>query len=139
MYSLITEAGFDAAHFLAGYDGKCRNIHGHRWRVCVEIQSEKLKEDAQQRGMCVDFSDIKRDLQNMVERFDHMFIIEKNSLKANTKEALEEEGFRMMEVAFRPTAENFAEYFYKEVTRLGYKTKSVHVYETPNNCAVYSE
>ena len=38
MYYLKTEQSFDAAHFLKGYAGKCHNLHGHRWRVIVEIQ-----------------------------------------------------------------------------------------------------
>ena len=56
MYILTTEQNFDAAHFLAGYQGKCGNIHGHRWRVILQVQSETLREDEQQRGMCIDFS-----------------------------------------------------------------------------------
>ena len=63
MYSLSTEHSFDAAHFLSGYVGKCKNIHGHRWRVVVEVRAEQLKEDTQQRGMCVDFSELKKDLK----------------------------------------------------------------------------
>ena len=37
MYTLKTEHSFDAAHFLYGYEGKCSNIHGHRWRVVLEV------------------------------------------------------------------------------------------------------
>ena len=39
MYSVRTEGSFDAAHFLANYQGKCRNLHGHRWRVIIEVKS----------------------------------------------------------------------------------------------------
>jgi len=38
MYQLTTEHSFDSAHFLAGYDGKCGNLHGHRWRVLLTVQ-----------------------------------------------------------------------------------------------------
>ena len=55
MYSLISEHSFDAAHFLKGYEGKCSNIHGHRWRVVVEIQGDALKKDSHTRGMLIDF------------------------------------------------------------------------------------
>ena len=37
MYSLKTNSSFDSAHFLASYEGKCRNLHGHRWTVEVEV------------------------------------------------------------------------------------------------------
>ena len=43
MYTLISEASFDSAHFLAQYEGKCRNIHGHRWTIKVEIYGEIFK------------------------------------------------------------------------------------------------
>ena len=54
MYSLKTNSSFDSAHFLAGYEGKCRNLHGHRWTVEVEVGGEKLMQDGQTRGMVVD-------------------------------------------------------------------------------------
>ena len=43
MYILKTEASFDSAHFLAGYNGKCINLHGHRWKIVLEVQNEELK------------------------------------------------------------------------------------------------
>ena len=42
MYILKSEHSFDSAHFLSGYEGKCAHIHGHRWKVEVEVQSETL-------------------------------------------------------------------------------------------------
>ena len=59
MYYLKTESSFDSAHFLKGYNGKCRNLHGHRWRVVVEIAADQLKDEGQTREMLVDFSDLK--------------------------------------------------------------------------------
>ncbi len=59
MYFLRTEDSFDAAHFLKGYEGKCSNIHGHRWKVIVEVKGEDLKQEGPKRGMVVDFSDLK--------------------------------------------------------------------------------
>lgn len=139
MYCLKTESSFDAAHFLAGYEGKCRNIHGHRWRVVAEIYGWDLKENGQMRGMLVDFGDLKKDLRAVTDKFDHVLIYEKGSLKANTVLALEEEGFRLMEVAFRPTAENFSRYFYEKMQDKGYSLYRVEVYETPDNCAFYMQ
>ena len=139
MYQLTIEQSFDSAHFLAGYVGKCGNIHGHRWRVLLQVQSEQLREDAQQRGMCVDFSTIKDELKKMVDYLDHALLIEKGTLKDKTMEALSEEGFCVIELAFRPTAENFAKYFYELFAKKGYNVAAVHVYETPNNCARYHE
>lgn len=139
MYYIKTEESFDAAHFLSGYIGKCSNIHGHRWRVVVKIKTKKLGEDEQHRGMCVDFKELKGDLKSVTDSFDHTFIYEKNSLRVQTVAALMEEKFAMVEVEFRPTAENFAKYFYCQMKNKGYDVAAVDVYETPNNCASYEE
>lgn len=50
MFYIKSEDSFDAAHFLKDYEGKCRNVHGHRWRVLAEIQGEQLSEEQQTRG-----------------------------------------------------------------------------------------
>ena len=69
---------------------------------------------------------------------DHLFIIEKDSLRPETKEVLLAEGFRIREVSFRPTAENFSRYFFERIRRQGYPVLEVTVFETPNNRASYS-
>lgn len=138
MYYLITETSFDSAHFLSGYNGKCANMHGHRWRVVAEIEKESLEVTGQIRGMVVDFSDFKNDLNEMVDSFDHALIIETGSLKEKTFAALLEEEFRLVEVPFRPTAEELARYFYNCLAQKGYGIGRMTVYETPNNCAAYT-
>ena len=137
MYQLMTEHSPDSAHFLAGYDGKCGNLHGHRWRVLLTVQSETLREDQQQKGMCVDFAELKKDLRTELDALDHVLIIEQGSLRESTMKALQEEKFQVVEMPFRPTAENFARYFYELFTLKGYPVAKVEVYETPNNSAVY--
>lgn len=139
MYSLCTEESFDSAHFLSGYNGKCSNIHGHRWRVVAEIKSDKLCADTQTKGMVVDFGDFRRDLRELTEALDHSLIIEKGSLKQALLDMLIDEGFAINQVDFRPTAEEFARYFYDKMTEKGYSVSRITVYETPNNCASYSK
>lgn len=135
MYTVKTKECFDAAHFLAGYNGKCRNLHGHRWQVEVQVQAQEL--DAG--GMVVDFTDLKKDLRQLAEEFDHCMIIEKGSLRESTMKALAEEQFRVVEVPFRPTAERFAKYFYERLYDMGHAVKKTCVFETPNNCASYEK
>ncbi len=139
MYTLKTKAAFDSAHFLSGYDGKCSNLHGHRWVISAEIMSDELHESGQLRGMVTDFGDIKKDLRALADSFDHSFIYEKNSLKEATVSTLKDENFKLIEVDFRPTAENFAGFFYNRLEDMGYSVKKVTVYETPDNCASYSK
>ena len=137
MYTLKTEASFDSAHFLAGYEGKCSNIHGHRWKIIVEVSKEVLSNEIQTRGMVVDFGTLKSDLRQLADQLDHALIIEKDSLKLSTLQALLEEGFRVITFEFRPTAENFSKYIYDEMQNKGYPVKQVVVYETPENGAAY--
>ncbi len=138
MYALKTQAHFDSAHFLHGYDGKCKNIHGHRWTVEAEITGETLQKDGFQRDMLIDFGDFKRELKNLADFYDHSLIYEKNSLKEKTLSALKEEDFRLIEIECRPTAENFAKMFFDRLKEKGLNISKVTVYETPENCAVYS-
>jgi len=139
MYFLKTSSHFDSAHFLSGYDGKCANIHGHRWTVEVKAGGEDLQREGIERGMVMDFGRLKKAVRELAESFDHALIYEKDSLRENTLKALQEENFRLIEVPYRPTAENFAEDFFKILKKKGIPVYSVAVYETPENCAVYEE
>lgn len=139
MYKLKTKASFDSAHFLKDYEGKCSNIHGHRWTVEIEVGAETLEHDTHNRGMVVDFSNLKKDLREIADYFDHSLIMETGSLRQATEDALIAENLRIVKVDFRPTAENFAKYIYDEMTSRGYKVIEASVYETPNNVASYCE
>ena len=67
MYEISVEKHFDAAHYLRGYQGKCEEMHGHRYRVVVKVKAEKLNDI----GLAYDFTDLKRYLQEVIARFDH--------------------------------------------------------------------
>lgn len=136
MYYLKTSSAFDSAHFLSGYDGKCKNIHGHRWVIEVRIQGHQLQPSGTEKGMLVDFGELKKEVRKLADDFDHTLIYEKGSLKPSTVDALNNENFRLIEVTFRPTAENFAEYFYSMLSGK-FDVADVTVYETPDNCATY--
>lgn len=137
MYILKTSASFDSAHFLAGYSGKCSNLHGHRWTIEAGLKSKSLIESGEKRGMVMDFGDIKKAVRALADRLDHAFIYEQGSLKESTVSALNGEGFRLIAVPYRPTAENFAKAFFDELTAEGLPVFRVTVYETPDNCASY--
>ena len=67
MYEISVERHFDAAHFLRGYLGKCEAMHGHRYRVEVRVEAERLDDI----GLAYDFTDLKRYLDGILSRFDH--------------------------------------------------------------------
>ncbi len=137
MYGLKTESAFDAAHFLSDYDGKCENLHGHRWHVIAWIEVDELQTSGQEKDMVVDFGDFKRALRSLVAQFDHMFIVEEGSLAPETIAALESETFKLLVVPWRTTSENFARHFFDKLVEMGFPVTRVEVDETPNNCAYY--
>lgn len=139
MYYLTAKASFDAAHFLNGYPGKCANLHGHRWRVVAKVSGARLQEDGGEAGMLLDFSDLKSELRSIAETLDHRTIIEKGSLQLATMDAFENEGFELVELPFRPTAENLARYFFNEMAKRNLPICAVTVFETSDNSATYEE
>ncbi|MDR0942971.1 MAG: 6-carboxytetrahydropterin synthase QueD [Ruminococcus sp.] len=141
MYSINVSTHFDAAHFLSGHPGRCRNIHGHRWEVVVSLSSA-LKVGGDSDGMVIDFSEAKKGLESVVERFDHTLIFETGSLSAPLYDALIADNYELSEVAFRPTAEHLAGFFYKALSQVYGDTAhviAVTVYETPESSATYTE
>ncbi len=139
MYFLKSEASFDSAHFLYGYDGKCSNIHGHRWKIEVTVKDLSLQSEGQTKGMIIDFGDLKKALKSVADNFDHALIYETGTLKKDTLECLLRDGFRLVELPYRPTAENLARHFYQLLKKSGFNLHNVKVYETPNNCAMFEE
>ena len=137
MYGLKTEYGFDSAHFLTDYYGKCENLHGHRWKVEVEVSQEELQKEGTMRDMVLDFGEFKRIVRSTIDELDHTFLVEEGSLKPTTIQALEEEGFSLTILPFRTTAENLAHYFADRLTEQGLPISQVSVWETPMNCAIY--
>lgn len=137
MFSLEAESSFDSAHFLSGYEGKCENLHGHRWRVVATIEVDSLETEGDEKDMVLDFSVFKKALKALADELDHTFIVEEGSLGEETMACLEKEGFALTLVPWRTTAENFAVWFYGKLSEEGFPVSQVEVDETPNNRAIY--
>ena len=72
MWEVEKEVKFEAAHFMPNYNGPCRNVHGHSWRVRVVLRLYELHEVGPLQGMSIDFGDIKGPLENyVVHALDH--------------------------------------------------------------------
>jgi len=132
------ESHFDAAHRLSNYDGKCRNLHGHRYRVEVEFSGGL---DASS-GMVMDFADLKKCVNRVADGFDHAVIL--NDQDEPLISDLEDNMCEVVTVEGEPTAENLALCFYvileSELRDArpseGWKFR-VRLYETPTNFAEY--
>jgi len=121
MYELIVESEFSAAHRLREYDGACEKLHGHNWRVRMTVAGERLDE----LGMLMDFRELKRVLNEVTERFDHVYL--------NDLADFEEQN---------PTTENVARIVFRGCARempAGVRVREVSVWESPRCRARYSE
>lgn len=72
MYKLKIITSFDAAHQLRGYKGKCENIHGHNWKVEVEVVADSLNEI----GIAIDFKELRDITEEVISSLDHTFLNE---------------------------------------------------------------
>ena len=103
----------------------------------VTVRQEELQAEGTTRGMVMDFGAFKQAVREEVARLDHMFLVEEGSLRRSTIEALQGEGFTLLVLPFRTTAENLARYLYQRISARHLPVSQVDVYETPLNCASY--
>ena len=141
MFTLKSEIQFDMVHYLSGYVGKCKNIHGHRYRLVVKVSSQTLHESGQLRGMVDDFSEVKAVLKEVHDLFDHKLVIEENEEGKRVVEKLNESGkvFEILFVPYRPTAEEMSRHIFNEIKKRGVRVTEVELFETPTNSCIYTE
>jgi len=72
MFEISVRQHFDAAHYLREYNGKCEELHGHRFEVMVSLKLEKLNDI----GLAYDFTELKKYLNEILDNYDHTCINE---------------------------------------------------------------
>ena len=121
MYKLSIESKISAAHRLREYNGPCARVHGHNWKIRVEVTATQLNEV----GIAIDFSDLKKITWQVIGPFDHNDF---NEIAPFDK--------------LNPTAENIAKFFYTEIKKLlpgGIKLVSIEIWETEKYLVAYAE
>jgi len=101
------EFTFDMAHALLGYDGLCKNIHGHSYTLVVTVIGSPLKDDASPKnGMLIDFKELKNIIkQQIIDRFDHALVL--NSLTPkDLLDMLMKNYDKIVLLDYQPTTEN---------------------------------
>lgn len=121
-YTMKILTDFAAAHFLREYAGECSRLHGHNWKVEVQVTTTELDKI----GMGMDFKVIKAATKDVIGRLDHRNLNELPPFDA-----------------INPTAENISAYLYREIgnqlNAAGIKVSSVTLWETDRACVTYSE
>ena len=76
MIRITKKFDFEAGHALFGYDGKCKNLHGHSYKLYVTVIGEPINNPHNvKNGMVIDFGDLKRIVQEqIIEAFDHAMV-----------------------------------------------------------------
>jgi 6-pyruvoyltetrahydropterin/6-carboxytetrahydropterin synthase len=122
MYELTVETSFSAAHQLRGYKGKCENMHGHNWKVQINVMAEKLNEI----DIAMDFNDLKKTANEVVSPLDHAFL---NDIFPFTEK--------------NPSSENVAKWIYdcikKKINTDNLRVAAVTVWESDSASASYYE
>lgn len=118
MFYLTKIFHFEAAHALNGYDGKCRNIHGHSYELRVTVKGMPLNEPGNPKnGMVIDFHDLKQIVnQEVVEKLDHSFIIGINMPK-DFVEITKKNFDKVVELPYQPTTENMLADFAERIKK----------------------
>jgi 6-pyruvoyltetrahydropterin/6-carboxytetrahydropterin synthase len=132
MYRVTRQIDFCYGHRLLNYAGKCRYLHGHNGRAVIAIEAPELDE----RGMVLDFSDIKRVVSTWIdENLDHRMILHRDDPYVPL---LRDAGEPLYLVDRNPTAENIARLIYDVTAEHGFPVVEVRLWETPNCFATYA-
>lgn len=101
---ITKEFDFETAHALDGYEGKCKDIHGHSYHLKITLIGQPNKDAClSDCGMVVDFGDIKKIVKDHIyEEFDHRLILRKDS----RFQGIEKSNQRVRYVSYQPTCEN---------------------------------
>ena len=98
---------FETGHALYGYDGKCRNVHGHSYKLFVTVIGNPIADSSHVKfGMVIDFSDLKKIVkEEIVDVFDHATVFNKNTPHVELAKELSNRGHSVLLVDYQPTSE----------------------------------
>lgn len=120
---------FETGHALYGYDGKCKNVHGHSYKLWVTVIGMPIEEVANvKRGMVMDFGDLKKIVEEeVVGVFDHAIVFNKHTPHAALANELAEQGHHVILAEYQPTCENMVLDFAEKIRK-----------KLPNAVSLYS-
>lgn len=131
MFRVTQEISFCYGHRLLNYSGKCRHLHGHNGRAVIVMEGRELDD----RGMVVDFAEIKRTLQCWIEtELDHRMILHEQD---PALDALQQQGEPVFVIPENPTAENIAKLIFDQAQTRGFPVVEVSLWETARSSATY--
>ena len=105
---ITKQFSFETGHALYGYDGKCKNVHGHSYKLSVTVIGTPISDSNNVKfGMVIDFSDLKKIVrEEIVDVFDHATVFNKNTPHVELANELSNRGHHVILVDYQPTSEN---------------------------------
>ena len=126
------EFRWEMGHRLPEHFGLCKNIHGHSYKMIIEFEGELNKQ-----GMIVDFYDVEKIINPLIEKLDHAFMVSKDD--KIVLEFLERMNSKRVVVDFVSTAENISNYMLAEIKKSSLPATiteiTVRIYETEHDYA----
>jgi len=131
---------FETGHALYGYDGKCRNVHGHSYKLSVTVIGRPISDNNHVKfGMVIDFSDLKKIVkEEIVDVFDHATVFNKNTPHVELAKELSNRGHNVLLVDYQPTSEMLVIDFSKKIVKKlpeNIKLHSLRLQETDSSYA----
>ena len=111
---------FEMAHALHGYDGLCKNIHGHSYKLYVTVIGKPINDmNHAKNGMVIDFKDLKTIVKSeIVDVFDHAMVLNNNSPHSELATVLSKQEHKVVRVDYQPTCENMVIDFANRITSM---------------------
>ncbi len=105
---ITKQFSFETGHALYGYDGKCKNVHGHSYKLSVTVIGEPNQDRSHVKyGMVIDFTDLKKIVrEEVVDVFDHATVFNRTTPHVDLAKELEQRGHHVILVDYQPTSEN---------------------------------
>lgn len=105
---ITKQFNFETGHALYGYDGKCKNVHGHSYKLSVTVIGEPITDSKHVKfGMVIDFTDLKKIVrEEIVDVFDHATVFNQNTPHVELAKELQNRGHHVILVDYQPTSEN---------------------------------
>lgn len=104
---ITKQFSFETGHALYGYDGKCKNVHGHSYKLSVTVIGTPINDSSNVKfGMVIDFSDLKKIVKSeIVDVFDHATVFNKNTPHVELAKELKDRDHNVLLVNYQPTSE----------------------------------
>ncbi|TYB78657.1 6-pyruvoyl trahydropterin synthase family protein [Bizionia myxarmorum] len=114
---ITKQFSFETGHALYGYDGKCKNVHGHSYKLSVTVIGKPIADSNNVKfGMVIDFGDLKKIVKTeIVDVFDHATVFNKNTPHVELAKELQDRGHCVLLVDYQPTSEMMVIDFAKKI------------------------